>query len=578
MTGQPGADRPDVIHDRLVEAMNSGVLAIDGSGRITAWNPRAQELLGHTRDEVLGRRVDALLQRCAGGAPEGRVTPWRDLPIMRALSTGVPEHGDGVTFTHRDGRPVVCSWSSAPIQPGGPAPDGRDGDTVAGLVIVFQDAADRWAIEHERRDRMAEVRRANARLMLVAEITTVLSSTLEEEEVLRRLVRLVVPALGDWAEVALLLPDGHVDRVVATHREFRAADAGGLEGRLPPLPQKPRGLLAQVLRDGVTIIVGAEADLSPEEPLGVAQNELFRAMDAHSAIIAPLAARGETYGALTLGHSRPGHEYGPSDRLVVDDVARRTGLVLANARLYAAQRNTSEAMQRNLLTPLPQPGKLRLQARYRPAAEASWVGGDWYDAFALPDGATGLVIGDLVGHDLQAASRMAQVRNMLRALAWDVASDLPQPPSAILRRLDGVMAAVSDAELATAVFCRVEGTGHGPWRLRWCNAGHLPPLLITGDGGTRFLDEHGTLLGTPELAGPRPDSACELPPMSTLVLYTDGLVETRDTDLSDRLTSLRRHGALLASLALPDLCDRLLERMEPAGEDDVAILAVRVPG
>ena len=103
-------------------------------------------------------------------------------------------------------------------------------------------------------------------------------------------------------------------------------------------------------------------------------------------------------------------------------------------------------------------------------------------------------------------------------------------------------------------------------------------LLITHDGGTRFLDEHGVLLGAPDLAGPRPDGTCVLPPSSTLLLYTDGLVETRDSDLSDRLTGLRRHGSHLAQLPLPELCDALLERVEPNGEDDVALLALRIPG
>ncbi|WP_433466423.1 SpoIIE family protein phosphatase [Spirillospora sp. CA-128828] len=569
MTGHVD-DRPGATHGRLVEAMNSGVLATDESGRITAWNPRAQRLLGYTRDEVLGRRMHLLLHRDAAG----HVPPERDCRLLRALRTGVPAHGDGERFAHRDGRLVLCSWSAAPIYTGDQAGTGSATGAVAGLVIVFQDAADRVAVERERRDRLAQVRRANSRLALVAEITTVLSSTLNEEDLLRRLVRLVVPALGDWAEVDLLIPDGRVERVTATHREMSAADIAGLEGPLPPVPRTPRGPLAQVLRGGAAIVVGGGADVHSDEPLGAAQYELFQVMKAQSAIIAPLAARGETYGALTLGYSRPGHGYGPDDKLVVEDVARRTGLVLANARLYAEQRNTAEAMQRNLLTPLPQPGALRLEARYVPAAQASWVGGDWYDAFLLPDGATGLVIGDIVGHDLHAAARMAEVRNMLRALAWDTA----EPPSGVLARLDRVMAAVSDAELATAVFGRVEGSPAGPWRLRWCNAGHPPPLLITGDGGTHFLDEHGPLLGEPDLTGTRPDGIRLLPPLSTLVLYTDGLVETRGTDLADRLTSLRRHGSHLAQLPLTDLCDKLLERVEPGGEDDVALLALRTPG
>ncbi|MEU9023611.1 SpoIIE family protein phosphatase [Actinomadura sp. NPDC048394] len=572
MSGQPdgraGADQAG-----LVEAMNSGVVAVNAAGRITAWNPRARQLLGYTREEALGSPLSRFLHRAA----EGDLPPGQDRRILRALRTGVPEHADGDPFTHRDGRPVMLSWSSAPIYADDPAaasPEAGTG-TVAGAVIVLQDAAGRHRIERERHDRMAQVRRANSRLELVAEITTVLSSTLDEDEVLQRLVRLVVPALGDWAEVDLLVPDGRIERAAATHRELSPADVARLEGPLPPLPWTPRGPLARVLRGGTTLVVSADAARAyPDEPLTAAQHELFQTMDAHTAIITPLAARGETYGALTLGYSRPGHGYGPDDRLVVEDVARRTGLVLANARLFAAQRDTAEAMQRSLLTPLPQPDDLQLQARYVPATHVGWVGGDWYDAFPLAGGATGLAIGDIVGHDLHAAARMAQVRNMLRALAW--APDAS--PNAVLERLDAVMDAVSDAELATAVFARVQKTPGGHWRLHWCNAGHPPPLLITQDGGTAFLDEHGMLLGNPDLTGDRPDGTRELPPLSTLLLYTDGLIETRGTDLTDSLTGLRRHSSHLARLPLPDLCDQLLERMEPNGEDDVAILALRVPG
>ena len=570
MSGEPDGG-VGMHHDGLVEAMNAGVVAVNATGRITAWNPRARELLGYSREEMVGTPMQRLMHRAGEGVPPVE----RECRPLRTLRTGVPDHGDGDRFAHRDGRPVRLSWSSAPIFADDPAAAAAEpgAGAVAGAVIVLQDAAERFRIEQERQDRMAEVQRANSRLALVAEITTVLSSTLNEDEVLRRLVRLVVPALGDWAEVDLLIADGRIERAAATHRELSPADIAALEGPLPPLPRTPRGPLARVLHGGTTLVVGGDAARPyPDEPLTAAQHELLQIMDASTAIITPLVARGETYGALTIGHSRPGRGYGADDRLVVEDIARRTGLLLANARLFAAQRDTAEAMQRSLLTPLPQPGDLELQARYVPATRVGWVGGDWYDAFPLASGATGLVIGDIVGHDLHAASRMAQVRNMLRALAWDPAAS----PSTVLERLDAVMDAVSDAELATAVFARVH-KDDGHWHLRWCNAGHPPPLLITQDGGTTFLDEHGMLLGSPGLDDGRPDGARDLPPLSTLLLYTDGLVEARGTDLTDSLTGLRRHSAHLARLPVGDLCDRLIERMEPNGEDDVAVLALRIP-
>ncbi|GAA4364617.1 hypothetical protein GCM10023088_09070 [Actinomadura verrucosospora] len=236
MSGQPHA-RVGADHAGPVGAMDSAIVAVSTSGRITAWNPWARHLLGYTAEEALGRPVERFLPRiAAGGAP-----PLRDHRILRALRAGVPDHADGDSFTHRDGHPVMLAWSSAPIHADEPGTEGRGAGAVTGAVIVLQDATERLRIEREQHDRMEQARRANSRLELVAEITTVLSSTLDENEVLRRLVRLAVPALGDWAEVDLLIPDGRVERVAATHREFSPADIAHLEGPLPPLPRSPRG-------------------------------------------------------------------------------------------------------------------------------------------------------------------------------------------------------------------------------------------------------------------------------------------------------------------------------------------------
>ncbi|MES9604619.1 PAS domain S-box protein, partial [Actinomadura sp. NPDC000929] len=270
MSGQPH-DRGGADPARLVEAMNSAIVAVSASGRITAWNPWARHLLGHSSEEALGRPVERFLHR----ASEGDLPLRLDCRILRTLRTGVPDHADGDSFTHRDGHSVTLSWSSAPVyadEPG--AEEGRAG-TVTGAVIVLQDAAERLRIEREQHDRMVQGRRANSRLALVAEITTVLSSTLDENEVLHRLVRIAVPALGDWAEVDLLVPDGRVERMAATHREISPADIARLEGPLPPLPRSPRGPLARVLHGAPTMVIsGDDARPYSDEPLTAAQHEL----------------------------------------------------------------------------------------------------------------------------------------------------------------------------------------------------------------------------------------------------------------------------------------------------------------
>lgn len=259
----------------------------------------------------------------------------------------------------------------------------------------------------------------------------------------------------------------------------------------------------------------------------------------------------------------------------MEDLTRRTGLALDNARLYQRQRKVAETMQRHLLPQLPAVPGLDMAARYMPAPDESQVGGDWYDAFTLADGMTAVAIGDVVGHDLDAAAGMAQIRSMLRAYAWSH----HEAPSVIVRRLDG-STRLAGVSMVTLVFGVLEPAADGAWLLTWTNAGHPPPLLITHDGQTHFLTEgHGMILGT-GLTRARTDASLILPPQSTLVFYTDGLVESRDHPIDDGLERLRKHAASLAHRPLAAFTDLLVERTRPTQEendDDVAILALRIP-
>jgi serine phosphatase RsbU (regulator of sigma subunit) len=215
-----------------------------------------------------------------------------------------------------------------------------------------------------------------------------------------------------------------------------------------------------------------------------------------------------------------------------------------------------------------------MTARYLPAPDASQVGGDWYDAFTLSDGATALAVGDVVGHDLEAAAGMAQLRNMLRAYAWAH----NEPPSRIVARLDAAVMHITDVTMATMIFARIEERDDGHWALTWTNAGHPPPLLISHDGLARYLtDGHGILLGT-GVHAPRTDATALLPPGSTLLLYTDGLIEAAGRSLDEGLQTLRRHAAALAHRPLASLTDQVLRRVRHVrNDDDVALLAVRAP-
>lgn len=240
----------------------------------------------------------------------------------------------------------------------------------------------------------------------------------------------------------------------------------------------------------------------------------------------------------------------------------------------AARRSdeTSEVLQRSMLTDLPEVRDVGLVARYLPARETAQVGGDWYDAFVLPDGVTALVIGDVVGHDLPAAARMGQLRNLLRGIACHT----NPAPHHVLSGLDTVAYRLQVADLATAVYARIEGPDGGPWQLRWANAGHPPPLLVTVDGATRYLDQpSGQLLGLG--TGQHTDGTTALPPQSTLLLYTDGLVESRHVPIDVGLDLLAAAAAEAAGQSLEQFCDHLVAELAGDATDDVTLLAVRIP-
>jgi PAS domain S-box-containing protein len=257
--------------------------------------------------------------------------------------------------------------------------------------------------------------------------------------------------------------------------------------------------------------------------------------------------------------------------------AQRQAAELARlSRAAEAQRQLSDRLQQALLTPPPEPDHLHVAVRYQPAEHEAQVGGDWYDAFLQPDGATMLVIGDVVGHGSAAAAAMGQLRGLLRALAWDDDS----PPAATLTRAEQAAVGLTVSSLATAILARVERHPDIPVAgrriLRWSNAGHVPPLLLAPDGSTTLLQTRPDLMLGVDPDAPRTDHAVDLHDRHTLLLVTDGLVERRGSDLDQGMDRLREAVRDLGEVPLEELLDTVLARLVPkAGEDDVAIVAVR---
>jgi PAS domain S-box-containing protein len=551
---------PDAELTSALEAIRTGAYVVDEQGRILAVNSCAENMLGRPAGDLIGHDAHDLLHR----GPQGQPLPATRCSMRQAFHAGLPAQGSDVHFARADGSLVRISWVLTPyaLHDGG-----------AGTLVVFHD--ERTPSGEQRPGQGTEPLGELERLALLAETTTRLTSTLDVDEALRRLVSLVVPRLADWAVIDLITERDEVWRTAVVHAEGDTlVHREDLQGPMPPVPEQSPMPLSRALRGVASALAGPETyRRDPDSGIAVEQRRLFDATGIHSAAITPIRSTREVLGALTLGRAEKPGDFTVADLPLLEDIARRAGLALDNARLYQRQRKVAETMQNHLLPQMPQVPELQMTVRYLPAPDASQVGGDWYDAFALSDGATALVIGDVVGHDLEAAAGMAQLRNMLRAYAWGH----QEPPSRIVERLDEAVMPITDVAMATVILARIARTGDGRWRLSWSNAGHPPPLLVTHDGLTHYLtDGHGLLLGT-GVRTPRRDATIVLPPDCTLLLYTDGLIEAPGRTLDDGLEALRQHAAALAHRPLQSFTDQLLARVQPPGHDDVALLAVRTP-
>ncbi|MFB7651587.1 MULTISPECIES: PP2C family protein-serine/threonine phosphatase [unclassified Streptomyces] len=421
----------------------------------------------------------------------------------------------------------------------------------------------------------AALQAALDRLTLLNQCAAVLSSTLDAVEGMRRLCRVLAPGLADWCVADLMDDDGLVQRACVTHRDPDTVTEG-LAGPLPRVPETESGPWSQVLRGAGPLLLSVDQMPTAREatdPLHGVNLDLFARLGGDSLIVAPLRARRRVLGAVTLAREADRPPFDDADLALVEDLTHRIGLAVDNARLHAETQAVAERLQRSLLPDLPVVDGLSITARYASAASSAQIGGDWYDSFVLPQGHTALIIGDVTGHDLHAAVTMSQMRNMLRGIACD----RQEPPGMILRRLDIAVDTLYRHRTATCVYALLKGPEGGPYLLEWARAGHPPPLLVTADGDASYLqDAHGMLLGADSYAE-RDSASTPLPVGSTLLLYTDGLIERRGESLDHSMTRLRQHASALIGHDLDTMCDELLTALTAGSNDDIALLAVRLP-
>ncbi len=536
---------------RVMDSLGTAFFSLDRSWRLSYVNSEAERVLGRRREELLGGDIWDLFPAAVGSAFEDN--------YRHAMGSG-----EEVAFEAYYPEPLnawyeVRAW---------PNPDG--------LAVYFLDVS-----SQKRAQQRAE--QAVTRAALLAGVTETMSAVGDWDNAVRRLTQLVVPVLADWCIVSL------IDDEVRTGSRRGLGYATGWhrdEACRPLVERYAKERLGVISDDSIVAgaVENAEAQYVLSDAMGVLRPmfadgpvlEMLSTLDPYSVIVLPLAGSGRPVGMITLCNGPERGTFPESDIVTARDLAARAGLVLDRARLYRRQREVAQGLQRSLLTAPPEGGPFEVAVRYSPAAEAIQVGGDWYDAFFQADGGLVLVIGDVMGHDIQAAAAMGQVRTLVRGIAA-MGGD---GPAEVLTRVDRVMATLRVDTTATAVVARVfpvPGAGR-PGRVHWSNAGHPPPMLLRADGRVEVLGKgpSGPLLGVaPETVRAEEDQS--LDSASVVLLYTDGLVERRGQSIETGLGELERALASLAGCALEDICDGLLERLLPERlEDDVALVAVRL--
>ncbi|MGY1805053.1 SpoIIE family protein phosphatase [Blastococcus sp. SYSU D00922] len=452
----------------------------------------------------------------------------------------------------------------------------EDLELLDGLTAQIALSVSRLQADAQRAAAVAAMVEANRQVQLLADAGRVLSGTLEITQQIEQLAELVVPTLSDWCWILVTDEQGRLNGMASAHAD---------PARREELDAYVRSMVAVMTEESAARVVAATGrpmvmpDIDPAHlARALPDGEVRAALDrlgVGSAVIVPLSARGQSLGVLGLFNARGREPLTAAEVDTAVEIGLRAGLSLQHARLFGQQRALADALQRSMLTEPPVIEGVEVVVRYVPAAEGAEIGGDWYDAFLDRGGQPVLAIGDVVGHDTRAAAAMGQVRGLLRGISFSSGGS----PAEVLRRVDRAVDGLALDTMATAMVARLERDDDGDGMLlRWANAGHPPAMLISPAGEVTVLDPKPAdlLLGvSPETA--REDHIEVLEPGTTLLLYTDGLVERRDRDIDAGTEALVAELGRAAALPLDELCDRTLASLVLRdAEDDVAVLAVRL--
>jgi serine phosphatase RsbU (regulator of sigma subunit) len=434
------------------------------------------------------------------------------------------------------------------------------------------DEPDLYARAHELATAVKAQQVASRRLSSLANLALRLGSAESVQDLANIIFGVGLPALqAVGGSIAVRSPDSDTLHVTLTPSLGEALQRAYTEVPLHgPLPT------SIAARNGEIVLVPDERAAAGYEGMPAAL-----VMSATRAwAVLPLQVADLLLGSIAIGFADP-QDFGAEDVELLRAFASQCAQVLDRLQVRDAERKAglevarlAETLQRSLLSePAPSEGLL-FAVEYQPAQEVAQVGGDWYDAFQIDSGATIIVIGDVAGHDQDAAATMAQVRNLVRGIA----QTLNQAPASVLAALDHALDKLNVSVLATIVLAEISPPipGHSNRTLRWCNAGHPPPLLLRSDGTAELLSRPPDLLVGLTGHHQRADHQVTVAAGDIALLYTDGLVETRRGDIDDDIEQLRRRVSGHDPDAGPQALLQMLIDHTPTHDDDIALLAVRV--
>jgi PAS domain S-box-containing protein len=529
----------------VLDSAPDAFVTLDAEGVIRGWNRAAERLFGWTAEEAIGQSMRTLVT-----PPEFRDRhDTRRQALVESSGPAAPAHFE-VELMRRDGTRFPAESTVSKV-------DVRGEILLSGFI---RDVTDRRRQQDEREALLRE-QAARAEAERVAELVSGMQLLVDAALAHRTLDDIVIDLVARVR--AVLDADAAAIYLAADRTLSLAAQSGGSapDLEIEPLPFG-EGFAGRVAAERQPVLVqdppASELPYSALEELGI-----------DSLIGLPLLAEGDVTGVLVVCAAAPRH-FSPDDVSLLRLAADRVALALDHARVYEREHRIAETLQRSLLPErLPQLPGLSVAARYLPAAAEAEVGGDWYDVLPTPGGGVGLVMGDVAGKGLAAASMVGRLRSALRAYALE-----GHAPARVVEQLNRLIWTEEDAsQMATLIYVVVDPVAGD---LHWVNAGHPPPLLL-GDGSAPHFLEGGS--SVPLGVMPFPDFEEVSAPVdqgATVVLYTDGLVERPGEHIDiglDRLAEVVRG----APADPQQLCDLVLRELVPEGgaPDDVALLTLR---